>query len=144
MSGVGRLKGGDFIPAVARRLLAGISPRRTGSLGERKAAVYLKKRGYKIEARNFRIRGGEADIIASKNGLLVVVEVKTRTGKSFGAPEAAVTHRKAALAMKAGRIYCRRRGISLSKLRGDVIAIDLDAKGALIDLRHHEGGLALK
>jgi len=104
----------------------------------------LEKEGYKIEVRNFRIRGCEADIIASKDGLLVVIEVKTRTGKSFGTPEAAVTPRKAALAMKAGRVYCRRRGISISRLRGDVIAVDLDAKGTLIDLRHHKGGLAAR
>jgi Holliday junction resolvase-like predicted endonuclease len=41
--------------------------------------------------RNFRIRLGEADIIAEKNDVLLFVEVKTRAGKSYGLGEDALT-----------------------------------------------------
>ncbi|MBI3282497.1 YraN family protein [Candidatus Curtissbacteria bacterium] len=50
-----------------------------GKHGEDIAARYLLKHGYKIIDRNFRIRGGEIDIVAIEKNTLVVVEVKTRT-----------------------------------------------------------------
>ena len=70
-----------------------------------------------------------------------VIEVKTRTGKSFGAPETAITRRKAYLALRAGKLYCRRRNISLSKLRGDVLAVELDHAGRVTAIRFHPNGL---
>jgi len=51
----------------------------SGKLGEDLAVSYLKKLGYKIISRNFRIRGGEIDIVAIDGDVLVYVEVKTRT-----------------------------------------------------------------
>lgn len=50
-----------------------------GSRGENQAEKFLRKQGYKIIERNFRIRAGEIDIIAKDNDQLVFVEVKTRT-----------------------------------------------------------------
>ena len=51
--------------------------KKTGNLGEEKAALYLIKNGYKLVARNFRTRNGEIDIIAEKGKVLVFFEVKT-------------------------------------------------------------------
>ncbi len=45
--------------------------------GEERAAAYLRSIGYVIEARNYRNRRGEIDIIASMDTTLVCVEVKT-------------------------------------------------------------------
>ncbi len=45
--------------------------------GENRAVEYLKKKGYKIIDRNFRIRGGEIDIIVLDGEYLVFVEVKS-------------------------------------------------------------------
>ena len=49
-----------------------------GDLGEDFTARYLEERGCEILCRNFRIRGGEIDIIAKKGELLHIVEVKSR------------------------------------------------------------------
>jgi len=45
--------------------------------GEERAAAHLRRMGYVIEARNYRNRRGEIDIIASKDNTLACVEVKT-------------------------------------------------------------------
>ena len=48
----------------------------TGKLGEEKVCEYLTQLGYTIAARNFRIKGGEIDIIAEDGTYLAFVEVK--------------------------------------------------------------------
>lgn len=63
----------------------------SGNLGEEIATEFLRKKGYKIIGRNFRIRGGEIDIIAIENHTLVFIEVKTRTSNKFGTPLEAIT-----------------------------------------------------
>ncbi len=110
--------------------------------GEAAAARFLEGRGYRILARNFRVRGGEADLVALRGDLLVVVEVKTRTQTRFGPPEAAVDARKARRVLRAGRIFARRHGISLSRLRGDVVAVVFPAEGGEPQIRHHENVLS--
>lgn len=68
--------------------------KRTGTLGEELADKFLRQKGYKIITRNYHIRGGEIDIIAKKDNILLFVEVKTRTNERFGLPEEALTHAK--------------------------------------------------
>ena len=53
--------------------------RKLGDIGENVACEFLKRHGYKIIERNFRIRGGEIDIIAKKSNIIHFVEVKTVT-----------------------------------------------------------------
>ncbi|MCC8169758.1 MAG: YraN family protein [Oscillospiraceae bacterium] len=57
-----------------------------GDFGEDAAAEYLEENGYEILERNFRLKCGEIDIIAEKDGCTVFVEVKTRKGTCFGNP----------------------------------------------------------
>ncbi|MEK7756799.1 MAG: YraN family protein, partial [Planctomycetota bacterium] len=49
-----------------------------GRQGERAAARYLRRRCYRILARNYRCFAGEIDLIASQAATIVFVEVKTR------------------------------------------------------------------
>lgn len=49
-----------------------------GAKGEKVAADFLKKNGYRVIDRNFRCKFGEIDLIATKNEYLVFVEVKSR------------------------------------------------------------------
>jgi putative endonuclease len=49
----------------------------TGKQGEAAVCRYLVERGYTILARNYRLRGGEIDIIAKNEEFLAFVEVKT-------------------------------------------------------------------
>ena len=48
-----------------------------GRYGEDLATNYLKSQGYDVLERNIRYRFGEVDIIAKKENMLIVVEVKT-------------------------------------------------------------------
>ena len=61
-----------------------ISKTGKGRKGEDAAAEFLKKRGYKLVARNFRWRGGEIDLIFKRKKTLVFVEVRSFTGDSMG------------------------------------------------------------
>ena len=65
-----------------------------GKLGEERAQAYLQSKGYKIRRTNWTFGKLELDIIAEKDGLLVIVEVKTRSTDTFEHPEEAITNRK--------------------------------------------------
>ena len=66
----------------------------TGFLGENITAQYLTQNGFEILHRNWRYKHLEIDIIAFKDGILHIVEVKTRTDNQFGFPEQAITSKK--------------------------------------------------
>src|SRR3954447_9939367 len=62
-----------------------------GRRGEKLAAKFLRRQGYKILHRNFRGRtGGEIDIVARDRDTLVFIEVKTRRTERFGRPFEAI------------------------------------------------------
>ena len=65
-----------------------------GRSGERRAEKFLKKKGFKIIEKNYRISFGEADLIALYRDLLIFIEVKTRSYESFGTPAEAVGYKK--------------------------------------------------
>lgn len=96
-----------------------------GKYGEDLASKFLQKMGYKIIERNFRIRGGEIDIIAIDGKTLVYLEVKSRTSHQFGLPEEAVTIHKLNFLKRAAKFYRNNRRNLPSLERIDVVAIDL-------------------
>lgn len=69
-------------------------PRRTGLLGELKAAQYLRKKNYDILAANYRTKTGEIDIVADDGKHICFIEVKTRREGGFFPPETAVDEKK--------------------------------------------------
>jgi len=77
--------------------------KRLGDFGERLAAHHLEAKGYRIVARNWRCARGEIDLVAQAGAELVFVEVKTRRGQAFGAPEQGVTPRKAQRLLELGQ-----------------------------------------
>ncbi|MBQ8144137.1 MAG: YraN family protein [Butyricicoccus sp.] len=77
-----------------------------GAWGEELAAQYLCRKGYKILARNFRIRQGELDIIASKGKYLAFVEVKTRKNDRFGAAREFITPAKQRRLIQTAEYWC--------------------------------------
>lgn len=123
----------------ARLGLGGSGP--LGPRGERLAAEYLRTMGFDIAEMNFRVRRGEADLVATWGDLVVVVEVKTRASHRFGSPSQAVTSTKSERVYRAGCAYCRSRGISLSRLRCDVVTVDFDGEGGEPKLRHYPGAI---
>jgi len=54
----------------------------TGVDGEELASLYLIQNGYKVLETNWRFRHAEIDIIAQRNDMLVIAEVKTRKSKN--------------------------------------------------------------
>lgn len=127
-----------------RRFRTKAAPKKTGAFGERLAARHLERNGYRVLARNYGVKGGEADIVATDGQSIVVVEVKTRRSLGFGTPAQAVTARKRQRVLLAGQIYCRRHGHSISRLRGDVVSIMLRGGKGRAEIRHYVGALGLE
>ena len=65
-----------------------------GKWAEDLVSRWYEQHGYVIVARNWRCKRGELDVVASKNGVLVVCEVKARASSAFGTPAEAVTPAK--------------------------------------------------
>ena len=65
-----------------------------GDLGEKRAQEYLLSKGYIIKHCNWRCGNLELDIVAEKDGWLVIVEVKTRSTETFEHPSDAITNKK--------------------------------------------------
>lgn len=93
-----------------------------GSEGEDLAVKFLKKKGYKIIARNYKNYIGEIDIIARDGDTIVFIEVKTRTDISFGYPFEAVNKRKRQKLKNLALLYLKRQGKE-SPVRFDVLSI---------------------
>jgi putative endonuclease len=101
-----------------------VDPRRAlGDAGEARAAAWYRSRGYRIEARNWRCREGEIDLVASRRGVLVVVEVKTRRTDRFGSPFAAVTPAKQRRLRTLALRYLEASGARPRAIRFDVVSI---------------------
>ena len=62
-----------------------------GNIGEERAQAYLRERGFTIRHTNWRSGKFELDIVAEKEGILIVVEVKTRSTDTFEHPKDAIT-----------------------------------------------------
>lgn len=93
-----------------------------GYSGEKLAADYLKNKGYEILDHNFTIRGGEIDLIARQKNILVFVEVKTRTGNSFGYGDESLNRIKKQRIHRAIQNYLEKH---MRKLRDPDYRIDL-------------------
>ncbi|MFB9863222.1 YraN family protein [Rufibacter immobilis] len=76
-----------------------------GKMGEHAAEAYLQAQGYLVLEKNFRYKRAEVDLIAAKEKMLVLVEVKTRSSHQYGYPEEAVSERKENLLRLAADYY---------------------------------------
>ncbi|MBP6015645.1 MAG: YraN family protein [Candidatus Promineofilum sp.] len=115
-------------PPDTRRLL--------GQWGENVAVLHLEAKGLVILARNWRRRGGEIDIVARDGETVAFVEVKTRRGRAFGAPEEALTPHKAQKLMELGQQYVADNDLDDVNWRIDLVAVELDERGLLLRCEH--------
>ena len=98
-----------------------------GTLAEEQAASYLTQKGYQIIGRNFRVTGGEIDLIAMAHKTLVFVEVKKRSSQAFGGPIAAVTKTKQKrIAYASVQFIKMHTNLKFEEIRFDVIGISPD------------------
>lgn len=95
-----------------------------GNKGEDIACTYLSKLGYKIIERNYRIRGGEVDIIAIDHEQIVFVEVKARYSHKYGLPRESITYWKIKALMKSSLFYLQGKNWLHKSYRLDFVGID--------------------
>ena len=93
-----------------------------GRYGEERAARFLQNTGYQIVERNYRYLKAEIDLIAKKDEVLAIVEVKTRTGPSLEHMAEAVSKRKIDRLVMAADHYIISRELDV-EARFDIIWI---------------------
>lgn len=76
-----------------------------GKWGEALVAQDLRQRGWIIQGAGYRCRMGEIDLIVTKGGYIVFVEVKLRKSDAYGGAAEAVTTRKQQRLRAAAQLY---------------------------------------
>lgn len=105
-----------------------------GKRGEALAVAHLKKQGMSIEARNYRCRLGEIDLVAREGDTLIFVEVRSRTSTGFGLPQETVDHRKQRRLRRIAEVYLS--GRSETPVRFDVVAVLFNPQGEPRHIEH--------
>ena len=103
-----------------------------GKKGEQLAIDYLIKNEYQVLEVNYRFLKAEVDVIAQKENVLAVVEVKTRATDYFGNPQDFVNPKKIKLLLSAIDNYVIERDLDV-EVRFDIIAIILQKKTTKIE-----------
>jgi putative endonuclease len=98
-----------------------------GKFGEEQAVEYLQKNGYEILETNWTFQKAEIDIIAQKENILAIVEVKTRSSIDFGLPQDFVKPKKIQLLVKAVNEYVISNDLDV-EVRFDIIAVYKEGK----------------
>ena len=99
-----------------------------GEWGEQIARQYLEKQDYGILETNYRYGKAEADIIAYDDGMIVFVEVKTRSNTDYGEPEDFVDRTKQRAYIRLANQYLIEKN-RIEEARFDIIAIHIDNDG---------------
>jgi putative endonuclease len=96
-----------------------------GAIGEQLAVDHLKSLGLRVLTRNWRCRHGELDVIAADDeaGVVVFVEVKTRTSDQFGGVAQAVTPDKVRRVRRLAGLWLAAQDGSWAAVRIDVIGV---------------------
>lgn len=103
-----------------------MSPTRqeTGRSGEDVAWRYLRARGWRLLARNYRAGPKEVDLIVSRGPVVAFVEVKARTTASGGGPLEQVGSRKRRTVVEVARHWIHHHGSPGQRYRFDAVAVD--------------------
>ncbi len=98
--------------------------RQLGNAGEHVAADFLREKGYLVQAVQYRTPYGEIDLVCMQDGVVVFVEVKTKTDDSYGYPEEMVTRRKLATLAHSAEHYLQEHSLLDRAFRVDVVAVE--------------------
>jgi len=105
-----------------------------GRAGEDAALRVFERRGYRLLARNWRCPLGELDLVVEKDGLLVVCEVKTRSGAAFGGGYEAVTWSKRRRLRQLAEAFVATHGPRHRRIRFDVASVWLGPMGPDVEV----------
>ena len=114
---------------------------RLGELGERIAARWLTRRGWRIVYRRFQNGRRDIDLVAQRDAMVAFVEVKARKGATFGDPVEAVNHRKQRELARSAHVWIDRHGRADEAYRFDVVGVLLDGEKVLV--KHVEDAFKL-
>ena len=114
-----------------------------GRRGEDIAQRFLRRAGFVIVDRNYRMAsgGGEVDLIGWEGDTLVFVEVKSRQTDEYGAPDRAIGPGKLSSLVRAAREYARHAEVSWEQVRFDAVNVVFTAP---IAVTHFRDVLALR
>lgn len=114
-----------------------------GIEGEDLAARHLAAKGLRILARRARTSAGEIDLVALDHAgsEVVFIEVKTRRGAGFGAPEESITYAKRVRLRRSAFAWMDRSRLGDMPYRIDVIAVTVGAPGAPARIEHFENAV---
>ena len=107
-----------------------------GKTGENLAENFLKSLDYEIISSNYQTKIGEIDIVAKERSEIVFVEVKTRTSLKYGFPQESITKSKLNRLRKLAFLYLAENKIKNTSFRIDVISIQLEKTGKVLELDH--------
>ena len=117
----------------------------TARRGEMEAYFYLRERGYRIVAKNFRTphNRGEIDLIGWDQGVLCFVEVKTHAQPGLVPPEMAVDAAKKAHILSVAKRYVRRLpGDKRPACRFDIVSVVLGDDRSKPTVRLYKGAFS--
>jgi putative endonuclease len=110
-----------------------------GAAGERIAERWLVRHGWRVVQRRFRDGHRDLDLIAERHGTIAFVEVKARSGETFGGPVEAVDWRKRRELVRSARMWINRHGRAGESYRFDVIGVLLPpTQSRRVFVRHVE------
>ncbi|MCD4706057.1 YraN family protein [bacterium] len=110
-----------------------------GNYGERTALNFLKKKGYEILEKNYRVGHKEIDLIVQKSKTTVFVEIKTRSNSSFQKAIDALSSKQIKTLKRAIMAYSCLNKINLNLTRMDLVAIDVNKKEKKANIKHIKG-----
>ncbi|PQP89622.1 YraN family protein [Paenibacillus sp. AR247] len=114
--------------------------RQKGAAAEQAAADLLLSTGYRIRDRNWRCRSGELDVVAEDGGVIVFVEVRSRTaGTSFGTAAESVNFRKIRKVRSTAEVYLHAQRLEGREVRFDVVAVELGRDLSIAAIHHIQG-----
>lgn len=117
-----------------------MSGKELGNFGENYVSNYLKNLGFIIIDRNYHTKYGEIDIIASKDGKIHFVEVKTRKSLLFGTPEEAYSLKKQDRIIKTALSYLKDNNIN-KFFQIDLVALILNEKNEVLSITMYDNAI---
>ncbi len=109
-----------------------------GRWGEERAARFLERRGWTILARNYRFGRREVDLVVRRGRMVAFVEVKTRAGTGFGAPQEAITALKRREIEIVAEHFLARHALGGMVVRFDAVAITVPTGSGGARIEHLE------
>jgi len=106
---------------------------KTGKAGEDAVCRYVLEKGMKVLARNYRAGKGEIDLVAQEGDTLAFIEVKTRSGQTYGTAAEAVGYRKQQMIIQTAQYFIAQQDFYDRAVRFDVAEVYADGNSCSVN-----------